>query len=86
MRLAFPQARFLVRLDAGFATPEVFDVLEAEPRLDYVVAIAKNAVLGRHAEPAMATARVQSTDSGETAHVLRPAPIGSKSPSPSVSW
>ena len=28
LRLAFPQARFLVRLDGGFATPEIFDVLD----------------------------------------------------------
>ena len=41
LRLAFPQARFLVRLDGGFATPEIFDVLDAEPGLDYVVAMAK---------------------------------------------
>ena len=34
LRLAFPQARFLVRLDGGFATPEIFDVLDAEPGLD----------------------------------------------------
>ena len=47
LRLAFPQARFLVRLDGGFATPEIFDVLDAEPGLDYVVAMAKNAVLVR---------------------------------------
>ena len=54
LRQAFPQARLLVRLDGGFATPEIFDVLDAEPRLDYVVAMAKNAVLQRHAEPAPA--------------------------------
>ena len=36
LRAAFPRARFLVRLDGGFATPEVFDFLDAEPRLDYV--------------------------------------------------
>ena len=47
LRLAFPQARFLVRLDGGFATPEIFDVLDAEPGLDYVVAMAKNSVLVR---------------------------------------
>ena len=68
LRLAFPQARFLVRLDGGFATPEIFDVLDTEPGLDYVVAMAKNAVLVRHAEPAMAAARVQSEESGETEH------------------
>ena len=69
LRAAFPRARFLVRLDGGFATPEVFDFLDAEPRLDYVVAMAKNAVLERHAESAMQTARTQSEVSGETAHV-----------------
>ena len=69
LRLAFPQARFLVRLDGGFATPEIFDVLDAEPGLDYVVAMAKNAVLVRDAEPAMAVARGQSEASGQTEHV-----------------
>jgi hypothetical protein len=39
LRVAFPRARFLVRLDGGFATPELFDLLDAEPGLDYVVAI-----------------------------------------------
>ena len=69
LRLAFPGARFLVRLDGGFATPEIFDVLDAEPGLDYVVAMAKNSVLVRHAAVAMATARAQSAESGQTEHV-----------------
>ena len=69
LRAAFPRARFLVRLDGGFATPEIFDFLDAEPRLDYVVAMAKNAVLQRHAESAMQVARAQSEVRGETAHV-----------------
>ncbi len=69
LRLAFPGARFLVRLDGGFATPEIFDVLDAEPGLDYVVAMAKNSVLVRHAAAAMATARAQSAESGQTEHV-----------------
>ena len=65
LRAAFPRARFLVRLDGGFATPEVFDFLDAEPRLDYVVAMAKNAVVQRHAESAMQVARAQSEVRGE---------------------
>ena len=69
LRAAFPQVRFLVRLDGGFATPEIFNFLDAEPGLDYVVAMAKNAVLQRHAEPAMEVARAQSEASGETEHV-----------------
>ena len=55
--------------DGGFATPEIFDFLDAEPRLDYVVAVAKNAVLKRAAEPAMTTVRAQSAASGQTEHV-----------------
>ena len=69
LRAAFPRVRFLVRLDGGFATPALFDFLDAEPRLDYVVAMAKNAVLVRRAEPAMEVARGRSEVSGETAHV-----------------
>jgi len=41
LRIAFPKARFLVRLDGGFATPETFEWLDAEPGLDYVVAMAE---------------------------------------------
>lgn len=69
LRVAFPRARFLVRLDGGFATPEMFDFLDAEPGLDYVVAMAENAVLTRLAEPAMVEARTQSEASGQTEHV-----------------
>ena len=53
----------------GFATPEILDFLDAEPGLDYVVAMGKNAVLQRHAESAMAVARAQSEASGRTEHV-----------------
>ena len=60
LRCAFPRARFLVRLDGGFASPTLFDFLGAQPRLDYVVAMASNAVLLRHAEPAMLVARARS--------------------------
>jgi len=69
LREAFPKARFLVRLDGGFATPAIFDILDAEPRLDYVVAMAENAVLTRHAEAAMVEARTVSERSGQTEHV-----------------
>ena len=48
---------------------KIFDFLDAEPRLDYVGAMAKNAVLQRHAESAMQVARAQSEVRGETAHV-----------------
>ena len=68
LRVAFPHARLRVRLDGGLACPEVFAWLEVE-RLEYVVAMGKNAVLGRAAEPAMIEARVLHGRSGHTAHV-----------------
>jgi hypothetical protein len=69
LRHAFPKARFLVRLDGGFATPEIFEFLDAEPRLDYVVAMAENGVLTRVAAAAMVEARALSEASGQTEHV-----------------
>jgi hypothetical protein len=69
LRVVFPRARFLVRLDGGFATPALFDFLDAEPGLDYVVAMGENAVLTRCAEPAMVDARALSEASGQTEHV-----------------
>jgi len=69
VRLAFPQARLFVRLDGGFATPEILDFLDAEPRLDYVVAMAENSRLTPLAAPAMAEARARSAASGQTEHV-----------------
>jgi hypothetical protein len=44
LRKAFRKARILVRLDAGFAAPAVFEMLD-ELRVDYVVAMAGNPVL-----------------------------------------
>ena len=64
----FPAARILVRLDGGFAGPEVFEFLD-EVNVDYVVAMAKNAVLERLVEPEMITARDLSEQSGRTEHI-----------------
>jgi Transposase DDE domain group 1 len=69
LRIAFPGARFLFRGDGGFATPELFEFLDAEPGLDYVVAMAENRVLTRFAESGMVDARAQSGGSGQTEHV-----------------
>lgn len=63
---AFPGARLRVRLDAGFATPEIFDHLEAAG-VEYVVAMAGNAVLARHAEPAIAPLRAVVATTHDTA-------------------
>ena len=42
LRAAFPRARILVRLDSGFACPDLFDLLDEAARVDYVVGMAKN--------------------------------------------
>jgi hypothetical protein len=74
---AFPDARLRVRLDAGFATPEIFDQLEAAG-VEYVVAMGINPVLARHAEPllaplrpAVATTHDTVTAYGEVAYQTR---------------
>ena len=78
LRRAFPKARFLVRLDGGFATPEMFAFLEAESGLDYVGAMGDNAVLTRLAEPTMVEARARSETSGQTEHVYTEARYAAK--------
>ena len=66
---AFPRARIRVRLDGGFAAPEVLEFLDREPKVDYIVNFAANAVLKRKAEPAMKRPRRTSKASGQTEHV-----------------
>jgi hypothetical protein len=69
LRRAFPRARFRVRLDGGFACPEVLDFLDEQPSLDYVVAMAKNLTLEWKAERLMRSARKLSRKSEKTEHV-----------------
>jgi hypothetical protein len=64
----FPTVRILVRLDGGYAGPELFEFLD-EVEVDYVVGMAKNAVLERHAALAMIEARCLAAERGETAHL-----------------
>jgi hypothetical protein len=68
---AFPRARIRVRLDGGFASPEVLDFLDCEPKVKYLVNMAANAVLKRKAESAMKWARRASKISDQTEHVWR---------------
>ncbi len=58
-----------VRLDGGFAHPVLLQFLDAQPKLEYVVAMAKNVVLKRVAESGMRRARQLSRRSGKTEHV-----------------
>ena len=56
-----------------FAHPDLLDFLDAEPKLEYVVAMACNAVLERKAEQAMQFARSIAAVTGGTAHVYHDA-------------
>jgi hypothetical protein len=66
---AFPKARLRVRLDGGFASPEVLDFLDCEPKVEYLVNMAANAVLKRKVKSAMKRSRHASKISGQTEHV-----------------
>src|SRR3977135_4662501 len=66
---AFPKARIRVRLDGGFASPKVLDFLDCEPKVEYLVNMAANAVLKRKAQAAMKRARRASEISGQTEHI-----------------
>jgi hypothetical protein len=79
VRHFFPGVRIRVRLDGGFAHPALLDFLDVEPNLEYVVAMAKNAVLQRKAKPAMRKARRLSRQSGETEHVYSEANYAARS-------
>ena len=64
----FRHARIRVRLDGGFATPELFEFFDIVG-VEYVVAMAKNKVLERQAELDLIVARVLSDTTGKTEHV-----------------
>lgn len=69
IRRCFPQAQIRIRLDGGFAHPRLLDFLDDQPRLEYVVAVAKNAVLKRKVKTVMPQARRLSRQSQQTEHV-----------------
>jgi Transposase DDE domain group 1 len=69
LRQAFPDAKIRVRLDGGFAAPEVLYFLDCEPKVEYLVNFAANAVLQRKADSAMKRARRASKISKQTEHV-----------------
>jgi hypothetical protein len=79
LRAAFAKARFVVRLDGGFACPEILEFLEAQKRLKYVVAMAGNAVLDRLSEPWMQQVRGLSAISGNTEHLYAQVRYAAKS-------
>ena len=68
LRVAFPRARLRIRLDGGFASPEVFAFLEAAG-VEYVVAMASNVRLVKRSRRLMGRARMLSKASGQTEHL-----------------
>jgi hypothetical protein len=77
LRRAFPKARLRVRLDGGFATPEVLDFLE-DQEVEYLVAIAKNPRLEPRGRQLLAKARRRAKQSGETAHFYGETPYAAR--------
>ena len=69
IRHHLPGVQIRVRLDGGFAHPAVLEFLDAQPRLEYVVAMAKNTLLKRVVESGMRRARQLSRRSGKTEHI-----------------
>ena len=62
---AFPGARIRVRLDGGFASPLLFDLLEVA-KVEYVIAMGENPVLKREAAPYLEQIREAATAAHET--------------------
>ena len=69
LKEAFPKAKIRVRLDGGFAAPEVLDYLDGEPKVEYLVNMAANAVLKRKVEADMKRVRRASQNSEQTEHI-----------------
>lgn len=69
LRTSFPKAKIRVRLDGGFATPQVLDLLD-ELVDEYVVGVPGNARLEELAAPAMAAARDLSERWQESAQIF----------------
>ena len=78
LRENFPKAKLRVRLDGGFAGPEMFEFLERE-RVEYIIAMAANSVLNALAEPAMWRARALSAKSAQTEHLYTECRYAAKS-------
>jgi hypothetical protein len=78
LRENFPKAKLRVRLDGGFAGPEMFEFLEGE-RVEYIIAMAGNSVLNTLAEPAMRRARALSSKSAQTEHLYTECRYAAKS-------
>jgi Transposase DDE domain group 1 len=68
LRRAFPAAPIRIRLDGGFANPQLFRFLE-RAAVEYVVAMASNPRLEKRARRLMGKARMLARATGQTAHL-----------------
>lgn len=69
LREAFTKTRIRVRLDGGFANPQLLDFLEAI-QVEYLVAMGRNVKLEKRARRLMGRARMLSRQSGQTEHLF----------------
>lgn len=68
LRDAWPDVRVVVRLDGGFASPKLFDFLEQQSNLGYIVGFRGNPVLQRHVAPALRRVRRRARQRCKTVH------------------
>ena len=66
LRKAWPEVRIVVRLDGGFASPRLFEFLDEQPNVGYVVGFSSNAVLEREVAGAMKRVRRRAKARSET--------------------
>ncbi len=66
---AWPNTALRVRLDGGFACPEIFELLEWL-QVEYLVAMGKNSRLEKIAEPLMKKARKLQKQTGRSAQIF----------------
>jgi hypothetical protein len=78
VREAFPFAVIRVRLDGGFACPEVFDYLDGE-LVEYLVGMGKNSVLAEMAAGDLAQATEAFTEQGRTVPIYGEGEYAAKS-------
>jgi len=64
LKKAFPKAEIIIRGDAGFAVPELYEYCEEE-KLKYVIGLIRNDVLERMVESLMEEAHKQFMETGQ---------------------
>ena len=69
LRKTWPKIRIRVRLDGGFASPDIFDLLE-KLSVEYLINMGKNSRLQTLAEPLMVQARQLASETGQSARVF----------------